>query len=188
MDLLDDYPENSNVNTGEIEDNKRIIVESLGRYRIASEVSNVTIGPAITRYDVIIQDKTKVKEALKYRDAIAMELRKDNVTAYLNYTKGALSIEVPNNRRTIVGLKTMLASSNFLNSKPHSLTFGLGKNVDGDVVCPDITKMPHLLVAGTTGSGKSICLSALLISLLYKYGPEELRLILVDPKQVEFVS
>lgn len=188
LDLLDDYPENSNVNTGEIEDNKRIIVESLGRYRIASEVSNVTIGPAITRYDVIIQDKTKVKEALKYRDAIAMELRKDNVTAYLNYTKGALSIEVPNNRRTIVGLKTMLASSNFLNSKPHSLTFGLGKNVDGEVVCPDITKMPHLLVAGTTGSGKSICLSALLISLLYKYGPEELRLILVDPKQVEFVS
>ncbi len=188
LDLLDDYPENSNVNTGEIEDNKRIIVESLGRYRIASEVSNVTIGPAITRYDVIIQDKTKVKEALKYRDAIAMELRKDNVTAYLNYTKGALSIEVPNNRRTIVGLKSMLASSNFLNSKPHSLTFGLGKNVDGDVVCPDITKMPHLLVAGTTGSGKSICLSALLISLLYKYGPEELRLILVDPKQVEFVS
>ncbi|MDE6355977.1 MAG: DNA translocase FtsK [Clostridia bacterium] len=188
LDLLDDYPENSNVNTGEIEDNKRIIVESLGRYRIASEVSNVTIGPAITRYDVIIQDKTKVKEALKYRDAIAMELRKDNVTAYLNYTKGALSIEVPNNRRTIVGLKSMLASSNFLNSKPYSLTFGLGKNVDGDVVCPDITKMPHLLVAGTTGSGKSICLSALLISLLYKYGPEELRLILVDPKQVEFVS
>lgn len=188
LDLLDDYPESNNVNTGEIEDNKRIIVESLGRYRISSEVSNVTIGPAITRYDVIIQDKTKVKEALKYRDAIAMELRKDNVTAYLNYTKGALSIEVPNNRRTVVGLKGMLASQHFINSKSHSLTFALGKNVDGEVVCPDITKMPHLLVAGTTGSGKSICLSALIVSLLYKYGPEELRMILVDPKQVEFVS
>ena len=82
----------------------------------------------------------------------------------------------------------MLASRSFLNSKPGSLTFGLGKNIEGEVVCPDITKMPHLLVAGTTGSGKSICLSALLISLLYKYGPEELRLILVDPKQVEFIS
>ncbi len=68
------------------------------------------------------------------------------------------------------------------------MTFGLGKNIEGEVVCPDITKMPHLLVAGTTGSGKSICLSALLVSLLYKYGPEELRLILVDPKQVEFIS
>ncbi|MDE6667150.1 MAG: hypothetical protein K2K38_02235 [Clostridia bacterium] len=188
LDLLDNYPENSNVNTGEIEDNKRTIVQALERYKISSEVANVTIGPAITRYDVIIHDKTNIKRSLGYRDAIAMELMKENVTAYLNYSKGALSIEVPNNKRSIVGLKTMLASSKFLNSKQNSLTFALGKNVDGDVVCPDITKMPHLLVAGTTGSGKSICLSALLVSLLYKYGPEELRLILVDPKQVEFIS
>ena len=188
LDLLDNYPENSNVNTGEIEDNKRTIVQALERYKISSEVANVTIGPAITRYDVIIQDKTNIKRSLGYRDAIAMELMKENVTAYLNYSKGALSIEVPNNKRSIVGLKTMLASSKFINSKQNSLTFALGKNVDGEVVCPDITKMPHLLVAGTTGSGKSICLSALLVSLLYKYGPEELRLILVDPKQVEFIS
>lgn len=188
LDLLDDYPENANVNTGEIEDNKRTIVETLERFKIASQVANVTIGPSITRYDVIIEDKTNIKRSLGYRDAIAMELRKDNVNAYLNYTKGALSIEVPNNRRAIVGLKTMLASQSFINSKPSSLTFALGKNVEGEVVCPDITKMPHLLVAGTTGSGKSICLNALLVSLLYKYGPEELRLILVDPKQVEFIS
>ena len=188
LDLLDNHPENANVNTSEIEDNKRIIVETLERFKMASEVANVTIGPAITRYDVIIEDKTKVNQSLKYRDAIAMELKKDNVTAYLNYTKGALSIEVPNNRRAIVGIKSMLASPQFINGKSGSLTFALGKNVDGEVVCPDITKMPHLLVAGTTGSGKSICLSALLVSLLYKYGPEELRLILVDPKQVEFIS
>lgn len=188
LDLLDDYPENSNVNTGEIEDNKRIIVEALERYKIASHVANVTVGPAITRYDVIIEDKTNIKRSLSYRDAIAMELMKENVTAYLNYSKGALSIEVPNNKRSIVGLKGLLASQKFINSKPNSLAFALGKNVEGEVVCPDITKMPHLLVAGTTGSGKSICLSALLISLLYKYGPEDLRLILVDPKQVEFIS
>ncbi len=188
LDLLDDYPENSNVNTGEIEDSKRIIVETLERFKIGCEVSNVTIGPAITRYDVIIHDKTNIKKSLNYREAVAMELRKENVNAYLNYSKGALSIEVPNNRRTVVGLKSMLASPKFLNSKSNSLTFGLGKNVEGEVVCPDITKMPHLLVAGTTGSGKSICLSSLLISLLYKYGPEDLRMILVDPKQVEFIS
>lgn len=188
LDLLDDYPENSNVNTAEIEDNKQTIVETLERFKIASHIKNVVVGPAITRYDIIIEDKTIIKRSLNYRDAIAMELRKDNVTAYLNYSEGALSIEVPNNKRTVVGLKTMLASKSFLNSKPGSLTFGLGKNVEGEVVCPDITKMPHLLVAGTTGSGKSICLSSLLISLLYKYGPEELRLILVDPKQVEFIS
>ncbi len=188
LDLLDDYPEHSNVNTGEIEDSKRTIEETLARFKISSEVSNVTIGPAITRYDVIIEDKTKIKHSLNYREAIAMALMKENVTAYLNYSKGALSIEVPNNARTIVGLKSMLASQKFINSKSNALTFALGKNVEGEVVCPDITKMPHLLVAGTTGSGKSICLSALIVSLLYKYGPEELRFILVDPKQVEFIS
>ena len=188
LDLLDDYPENSNVNTGEIEDNKRIIVETLERYRIASHISNVTIAPAITRYDVVIEDNTNSKRALGYRDAIAMNLKKDNVDAYLNYGKGALSIEVPNNHRSNVGLKNMLTSSNYLNSKPNTLTFALGKNIDGEAICPDITRMPHLLVAGTTGSGKSVCLNVLLLSLLYKYGPEELRLILVDPKQVELIS
>ncbi|MCH5148414.1 MAG: hypothetical protein J1G05_03495 [Clostridiales bacterium] len=188
LDLLDDYPENTNVNTGEIEDNKRIIVETLERYKIASHVSNVTIAPAITRYDVVIEDNTNSKRALGYRDAIAMNLKKDNVDAYLNYGKGALSIEVPNNNRSTVGLKSMLTSSNYLNSKPNTLTFTLGKNIDGEAICPDITRMPHLLVAGTTGSGKSVCLNVLLISLLYKYGPEELRLILVDPKQVELIS
>lgn len=188
LDLLADYPENNGVNTGEIEENKEIICETLANFRIDSRIANVVVGPAITRYDVIIEDRTNIKNALRYRDAIAMALMKENVNAYLNYAKGAISIEVPNAKRTTVGLKTMLASNEFINAKPNSLTFTLGKNVDGQVVCPDITKMPHLLVAGTTGSGKSICLSALIISLLYKYGPEELRFILVDPKQVEFIS
>ncbi|MDE7163038.1 MAG: hypothetical protein K2O44_03055 [Clostridia bacterium] len=188
LDLLDDYPENNNVNTAEIEESKQIICDTLADYRIDSRISNVVVGPAITRYDVIIEDRTNIKNALKYREAIAMALMKENVTAYLNYSKGAISIEVPNSNRCVVGLKGMLASSTFLNAKPNGLTFTLGKNVEGQTVCPDITKMPHLLVAGTTGSGKSICLSTLIVSLLYKYGPEDLRFILVDPKQVEFIS
>lgn len=188
LELLDDYPENNNVDTAEIEKSKHIICDTLAGFRIDSEISNVVVGPAITRYDVIIEDRTNIKNALKYREAIAMALMKENVTAYLNYSKGAISIEVPNSSRCVVGLKGMLASSTFLNAKPNSLSFALGKNVEGQVVCPDITKMPHLLVAGTTGSGKSICLSTLIVSLLYKYGPEELRFILVDPKQVEFIS
>lgn len=188
LDLLDDYPENTNINTAEIEESKQIICETLADYRIDSRIANVVVGPAITRYDVIIEDRTNIKNALKYREAIAMALMKENVNAYLNYSKGAISIEVPNSSRCVVGLKSMLASSQFLNAKANSLTFTLGKNVEGQVVCPDITKMPHLLVAGTTGSGKSICLSTLIVSLLYKYGPEELRFILVDPKQVEFIS
>ncbi len=187
LDLLDDYPEVNNVNTAEIEDSKNIIIDTLKRFNIDCEIANVTIGPAITRYDVTILDRANIKRSLSYKDEIAISLMKDNVNTYLNFSKGALSIEVPNRNRAIVGLKGLLASPKFINSKPNSIVFGLGKNVDGEVVCPDITKMPHLLVAGTTGSGKSICLSALLISLLYKYGPDELRLILVDPKQVEFI-
>lgn len=187
LDLLDDYPENNNVNTGEIEDSKNTIVETLNSFRIASHISNVIVGPAITRYDVVIEDRTNIKNALKYRESIAMALMKENVNCYLNYSRGAISIEVPNSSRCTIGLKSMLASSPFINCKNNTLTFALGKNVEGQVVCPDITKMPHLLVAGTTGSGKSICLSSLIVSLLYKYGPEELRFILVDPKQVEFI-
>ena len=136
--MLDNYPDNANVNTAEIEDNKQIIVETLARFKIASEVSNVTIGPAITRYDVIIEDKTNIKRSLGYRDAIAMELRKDNVNAYLNYSKGALSIEVPNNNRAIVGLKTMLASQKFINSKSSSLTFALGKAFAFGTTCTSV--------------------------------------------------
>lgn len=188
LDLLDDHPEDANSNAEEIEENKRIIVDILENFKIASEISNVTIAPAITRYDVTIFDKTKTRTALGYKNDIALALMKKNVNTYLNYSKGVISIEVPNTKCTIVGLKSMLVSPQFVNAKPSSLTFGLGKNIDGEVVCPDITKMPHLLVAGTTGSGKSVCLNALLISLLYKYGPEDLRLILVDPKQNEFVS
>ena len=188
LDLLADYPEKNNANLGEIEDNKALIIETLENFRIAAHISDVTVGPAITRYDVIIEDRTNIKSAMRYREAIAMALMKENVTAYLNYSKGAISIEVPNSKRTVVGLKSMLTSNEFINCKPNTLTFALGKDVEGKPNCPDITKMPHLLVAGTTGSGKSICLSSLIISLLYKYGPDELRFILVDPKQSEFIS
>ena len=188
LDLLEDYPEQTANDAAEVEESKRVIIETLESFKIECEISDVVVGPAITRFDVIIKDRTNIKSSLKYKESIAMTLKKENVNAYLNYTKGALSIEVPNSHRSVVGLKGMMLSQSFKNAKVNSLTFALGKNVEGACICPDITKMPHLLVAGTTGSGKSICLSSLLISLLYKYGPEELRFILVDPKQVEFIS
>lgn len=188
LSLLHDYPEMANIDNNEIENNKAIIVDTLAHFRIQSEIMNVVVGPSITRYDVNILDRADISNVLKHRDALSMGLRNDNVNAYLNYSKGALSIEIPNKSSSIVGIKGLLASSTFINSKPNSLTFAFGKNVEGTVVCPDITKMPHLLVAGSTGSGKSVCLNALIISLLYKYGPEELRFIMVDPKQNEFIS
>ncbi len=189
LDLLEDYPENTGGDTAEIEVSKRIITDTLRSFKVDCEVMDVIVAPALTRYDIAILDKTSIKPALlKYKESIAMALRKENVNAYLNFKKGALSVEVPNSRNAKVGLKGMMLSPAFTLAKPKSLTFALGKNLDGACVCPDIAKMPHLLVAGTSGSGKSVCLNSLLVSLLYKYGPEDLRLILVDPKQVEFIS
>lgn len=187
IELLKDYPENTNVNHAEIEDSKQVIVDTLARVRIESEVSDVVIGPAITRYDVIIKDNVNIRNSMKYRETIAMSLKKNNVNCYLNFAKGVLSIEVPNSIQSTVGLKNMLVSKQYMNAKPNGLTFALGKNYDGEAVCPDITKMPHLLVAGTSGSGKSVCLRSIIVSLIYKYGPEDLRFILVDPKQSEFI-
>ncbi len=187
LDLLRNYTEFASSSAIEIEENKRAIVETLATVKIESEIINVIIGARFTRYDVKIKDSTNIKLALKHRDDIQIALRKDTINAYVNYAIAAISIEVPNRESGIVGLKSILSSSQFLNAKPNGLTFGLGKTIDGDCICPDITKMPHLLVAGTTGSGKSICLSSLIISLLYRYGPEELRFILIDPKQVEFI-
>lgn len=188
LDLLIDYPEHNNVNTGEIEENKSLIVNALSDCKIECSIKDVVIGPSVTRYDVVIEDRTKVSEAEKRKTVIAMALQKEGTSIYLNYAKGALSIEVPNAKRTVVGLKGMLASSQFINSKPNSIAFALGKNLEGEIICPDITAMPHMLIAGASGSGKSICLNSLLLSLLYKYTPDELRLILVDPKQIEFIS
>ena len=189
LDLLDDYPEYNSAATAEVEECKRLIVDTLNVRKVECEISDVTVAPALTRYDVTIFDRTSVnKNLLKHRDAIAMALRRDNVNVYLNFAKGALSVEVPNINRTVVGLKNVMMSPAFMNAKANSLTFAFGKNLDSVCVCPDIRKMPHLLVAGTSGSGKSICLNSLLVSLISRYGPNELRLILVDPKQVEFVS
>ncbi len=188
LDLLQNYDERSVIDYEELENNKRAIVNILTsqKYKIACSVLDPVVGPTFTRYDVIIEDITKIKEALSARDSIALAM-KCEINCYINYYKGAMSIEVPNRNRGTVGLKGILQSPTFVDCKKNTITFALGKNADGDVVCPDITKMPHLLVAGSSGSGKSVCLSSLIISLLYKYGPEELRFILVDPKQVEFI-
>ncbi len=171
----------------EVEQNKETIVETLSNLKIPSEIVKVTQGPAVTRYDIDIPGNIPTGRVLSCDRELAMRLHaKDGVNIQTNYENGSISIEVPNKQRAIVGLKEIICSDRFNNSKPGSLMFGLGKDIEGRAICGDITKMKHVLVAGSTGAGKSVCLNALIISLLYKYGPEDLRIILVDPKQVEF--
>ncbi len=184
---LASYQETASISQEEIEQNSAIIVETLGGFRVDAEVVKVTVGSAVTRYDIDIPRNVTVSAVIKRDAEIAMRLHaRDGVNIYSNSEAGAISIEVPNSRRATVGLKSVMQSEEYVNAKPNSLVFAIGKDVEGRNVCGNIVKMKHLLVAGATGSGKSVCLNSMLISLICKYSPEELRLILIDPKKVEF--
>ena len=187
VSLFSDYDDSVSVSQEEIERNSAIITETLAGFRVDAEVVKVTCGSAVTRYDIDIPKNIAVRSVIKHDAEIAMRLHaRDGVNIYSNSEVGAISIEVPNSKRATVGLKSVLQAEEFQANKPGVLIFAIGKDVEGRNVCGNIVKMKHILVAGATGSGKSVCLNAMLISLICKYSPEDLRLILIDPKKVEF--
>lgn len=188
LDLLNDGPDGIEINGEEVERCTRAILRVFEKHNLPCNIFNIAVGPSITRYDVKPDDNQNIRQALRYSDELAVELCSYNVLLYINYPKGCISVEVPNGKKTQVGIRSLISSPEFATGKPASLKFVLGKDVDGNAICPDIATMPHLLVAGTTGTGKSMCLNSLLISLLYGHGPEELRLILIDTKQVEYTQ
>lgn len=189
LNFLREYPSLSgSMNAEEVEQNKETIVETLAALKIPCEVEKITRGPSVTRYEINIPGNIPTSRVLGCNNELAMRLHaKDGINVQINYESGLISIEVPNEKKETVGLKDMLLAPSFVNAKPGSLMFGIGKDIEGRAICEDIVKMTHLLVAGATNSGKSVCLHALIVSLLYKYSPEELRLILIDPKQNEFI-
>ena len=184
---LNRYDDTVHISQEEIEHNSEIILDTLQGFRVDAEVVKVTIGSAVTRYDIDIPRNIAVRSVIKRDAEIAMRLHaRDGVNIYSNSEVGAISVEVPNSVRATVGLRSVMDAPEYVNAKPNSLMFAIGKDVEGRNVCGNIVKMKHILVAGSTGSGKSVCLNAMLISLICKYSPEELRLILIDPKKVEF--
>ncbi len=185
--LLRQYDDRSSVAQEEIERNSEIIIDVLRNFKIDAEVIKVTCGSAVTRYDFDIPRNITVPQVLKHERELAMRLNADEgVHMYANNKTGAISIEVPNAKRATVGLRSVLFAEDYVRAQPGSLVFGIGQDIEGNSICGNIVKMKHLLVAGSTGSGKSVCLNAMLISLVAKYSPEDLRLILIDPKKVEF--
>ncbi|MDE6676250.1 MAG: hypothetical protein K2K12_00870, partial [Clostridia bacterium] len=186
-DLLFTYDDTVTVSQDEIEHNSSVIVETLAGFRVDAEVVKVRSGSAVTRYDIDIPKNIAVRTVIKRDAEIAMRLHaRDGVNIYSNSEVGAISIEVPNSKRATVGLRSVLMADEYVNAKPNSLMFAIGKDIEGRNVCGNIVKMKHILVAGSTGSGKSVCLNAMLISLICRYSPADLRLILIDPKKVEF--
>ncbi len=175
-------------NADEVEETKENILATLEDFKVTgASIASVTFGPTVTRYNVTIPRNISPRKVVALDESLAINLRASDVNVYPNYEDGVVSIEVPNKVRQFVQLGCMLTGDTFVNAKSSSIMFTMGKDVANRKVYGDISKMTHLLVAGSSGSGKSVFLGSLIISLIYKYSPEELRLILIDPKKTEFV-
>ncbi len=163
----------------------QVLEQSLMSFGVEAKVVQVNRGPAVTRYELQPKQGVKVSRIVNLADDIALNLAASGIRIEAPIPgKSAVGIEVPNKEAASVSLREVIESDVF-KKFPSKLAFGLGKDIDGEVRVADIAKMPHLLIAGATGSGKSVCINSLIISLLYKADPKEVKLILVDPKVVE---
>lgn len=159
--------------------------ETLSNFGVEAKVIQVTKGPSVTRFELQPNAGVKVSKIVNLADDIALNLASSGVRIEAPIPgKAAVGIEVPNKELSAVYLREVIESNEFIATNKN-LSFSLGKDIGGNCVVSDLTKMPHLLVAGATGSGKSVCINSLIISLLYKYSPEEVKLLLIDPKVVE---
>lgn len=173
--------------TEELRANAQKLVETLSSFKVRTKIIDISRGPAITRYELQPEEGVRVRQIANLVDDIALNLATSGIRIEAPIPgKAAVGIEVPNKVRAVVGLREQLESPNFINAKSR-LTASLGVDVAGEPVYMDIAKMPHLLVAGATGQGKSVCINSIIVSMLYKATPDEVKLILIDPKKVEFV-
>jgi S-DNA-T family DNA segregation ATPase FtsK/SpoIIIE len=172
-------------NTGDIKVNANIIKRTLANFGIEVEMDEITIGPTVTRYALKPAEGVKLSRIVGLQNDLALSLAAHPIRIEAPIPgKSLVGIEIPNKSKSIVGLATLLSDEKFQNStKP--LTIALGRNISGKAVFGNMVKMPHVLVAGTTGSGKSVTIHSMITSLLYRNGPDDLKLILIDPKRVE---
>lgn len=163
------------------------LIEALNSFNVSATVVDVVPGPSVTRYELAPAPGVKISKFTGLADDLALHLAAPagvRIEAPIP-NKSAIGIEVPNRGRTTVTMREIVDSDIYRNSKS-KLNVALGKDIAGNVVCADLAKMPHLLVAGTTGSGKSVCLNSMIVSILYNAKPSEVKILLIDPKSVEF--
>jgi S-DNA-T family DNA segregation ATPase FtsK/SpoIIIE len=186
LDLLENYGSNKiPVNTDELEANKNKIVETLNHYNIEIDKIKATIGPTVTLYEIIPAPGVRISKIKNLEDDIALSLAALGIRIIAPMPgKGTIGIEVPNQHPEMVSMRSILATEKWQNTVM-DLPIALGKTISNEVFIADLAKMPHLLVAGATGQGKSVGINAILVSLLYKKHPAELKFVLVDPKKVE---
>src|SRR6185437_16697665 len=186
LSLLEDYGSHKiNVHSDELGANKNKIVETLSHYNIEIDKIKATIGPTVTLYEIIPAPGVRISKIKNLEDDIALSLAALGIRIIAPMPgKGTIGIEVPNQNPEMVSMRSVLATEKFQNTTM-DLPIALGKTISNEVFIADLAKMPHLLVAGATGQGKSVGINAILISLLYKKHPAELKFVLVDPKKVE---
>jgi S-DNA-T family DNA segregation ATPase FtsK/SpoIIIE len=187
IELLNDYDNGGviTINEEELEENKEKIIDTLKNYKIGIDQIKATIGPTVTLYEIIPEAGIRISKIKNLEDDIALSLSALGIRIIAPIPgKGTIGIEVPNKKSTIVSMKSVLASKNYQEAEME-LPIALGKNISNETYVVDLSKMPHLLMAGATGQGKSVGLNAVLTSLLYKKHPSEVKFVLVDPKKVE---
>lgn len=186
LDLLKDYGESStNVDREELEANKKRIVDTLANYNIAIDKIKATIGPTVTLYEIVPAAGVRISKIKGLQDDIALCLSAIGIRIIAPIPgKGTVGIEVPNQKPQIVSMRSVLGSERFQKCG-YELPFGIGKTISNESYVADLAKMPHILMAGATGQGKSVGINAIISSLLYSKHPAELKFVLVDPKKVE---
>lgn len=188
LDLLEDYGLGAGeTDRDEIEETKRLILNTLRNFRISVTPISATVGPTVTLYEVIPEQGVKVSSILKLNDDLMIALKSQGIRITPIPHKGTVGIEVPNRKPQTVSMRSIIGSKKFREAQEKmELPIGMGKTISNEPFVFDLAKMPHILMAGATGQGKSVGLNALITSLLYSKRPEELKLIMVDPKMLEF--
>ena len=185
IDLLHSAKGGSQDGTAEMRENSARLNETLASFKIEAHIINVTRGPSVTRYEVELEKGVRLNKLTTVADDIALSLGASGVRiAAVPGKISIVGIEVPNRAVTTVSLRDVIDSNEFSKAKSKS-SFAVGKDIGGNCIVGNIAKLPHMLIAGTTGSGKSVCMNSIIISLLYKASPEDVKLIMVDPKMVE---
>ena len=186
LDMLNDYGgKKAEIDNEELEANKNKIVETLGNYGIAIDKIKATIGPTVTLYEIVPAAGIRISKIKNLEDDIALSLAALGIRIIAPIPgKGTIGIEVPNSKPETVSMRSVLSSEKFQNSK-FALPCAIGKTISNETYVFDLAKMPHILMAGATGQGKSVGLNAIIASLLYSKHPSELKFVMVDPKKVE---
>lgn len=172
--------------SNELKTNAKLLVDTLASFGVSAEITDISRGPTVTRYELKPAAGVRISKITNLSDDIALNLAATNVRIEAPIPgKAAVGIELPNTVKNTVSMRELIDTSDFTSQKS-LLSAGIGKDIAGNTVYCDIAKMPHLLIAGTTGSGKSVCMNSIIVSILYRAKPDEVKFLMIDPKKVEF--